>query len=179
MIESSAWPPYFGNVAGFYNSLEPFLAQGVKNIEWATAKNCVMVGGKDSGIEYYPTNKDAIEIVIKIDFPKIGKSECGFSLPKDQELLKTAFKAPTLGWPPHLYPISKFFRYFGWEHHNKIAWLQNHSSRELLEIIILHRLGDLAGAWSTLCHKRLVGGVIISNKAGHRLDLKLIKAVEI
>jgi hypothetical protein len=179
VIESSSMPPYHGRVKELWDALKPFIAETKEEVPRIRPRmHCsVMIFEKNDrgrGLSVSPTN-DRLIFRIFIEIEGMGK-ENNYEFPM---ALEEVFGAYTIGWPPQLYYLSKSVALFGWPHHKQIEWTQENTREIFLEKVSLHRLADLLGGLSLITHDRLVSAQVISIRGGHKIDMDLIKMIQI
>jgi hypothetical protein len=177
-VQSSQWPPYFGRIAEFWESLKPHCVDGDGEVPWTEVDGAhrgvyLPNSGHPRSLQITPDLREKLDIIVEIDIPEIGHKTITCSLPSD---LSEFFNAYTLGWPSWLYyPSTLANKILDWSHHERITWQKNNINCQLLKKVALHRVADLLGALSLISHVHLISGEVISYRGSHRLDVAIIR----
>jgi hypothetical protein len=171
------FPPYHGRAWEVWEKVYPHcisLDQPLprytvgREVHWDYPRNR---RSQHSFIHLEPNNTGRLIVNIRVKYPGYGEKEKTFNLP-DMNLLETAFKARTQGWPPAWKPFSRLGSLLGlWRNHPLIRWPRGKNDPSLLDDFILHRLQDILGTLSMLCRDGLFGATVTSRYAGHEADL--------
>lgn len=183
ILESTPYPPFHGCAADIWEGLEPHCKQDTsREIAWFTVTHPIKsnhISDVDRYVIFHPHDaqqKPSLRITINVNYPGIGRKKYDYKL--KTRSLATVLASTTLGWPPWLYYLSRIGSSLRvWHHHNRINWPQEHSPEEILERVVLHRMGDLLGALSLVNNEGLLAGHILSNCAGHEADAGLVHAI--
>lgn len=176
IVKSPKFPPYFGRVAETWNTLRPCCKKTGDKISWVIPREACFHAEGDRSISISPNGLDELIMSIFLDIKGIGSNVTTYKMPSP---LDSIFEARALGQPNYFYYLSKFLRFWGWPHHENATWKQKDSPEELLQKISLHRVTDLLGALSLVTHDRLVSGETVSIKGGHRIDIEMIKKLQL
>ncbi len=171
-----SFPPYDGRVAGYWNSLKPYLQQSDERASWVYFNKCFKSGDQKRYVHFMPLSsidcEPQLQVNITVDFPGIGYHSQQFEI--KQSDLEQGFSAHTLGWPPWLYYISRYLPKGIWSHHQHLNWKQEVSNEVLLSRIVAHRFADILGTLSLVTKGVFFSGVIDSYCGGHHHDVGLL-----
>lgn len=183
IIKSTSWPPYHGRALELWAALKTQCKESEEEIPWCTIKQSAgwpYPNTKQRRLTFIrPSRHPELNIQIVIEYPTLGRRELSVQLPRDREILLQALGAYSQGWPLKRYAVSRLASLLGWPHHTKVTWPQEHPPERTLELFALHRLVDTLGAFSTVSNTQLLAGTIISERSGHKADLRTIQNLEI
>lgn len=183
IIESTPWPPYHGRPLELWDALKTQCIDGDTKLAWCTIKRAMVYkypGTEQKRLTFIrPLARPGLRIEIVVEYNGLGYKELIVTLPEDKEILLSALSAYSQGWPRWRYALSRAASLCGWPHHNKVVWPQEHTPQKTLEQFALHRLVDVLGDFSLAHHKKLIAGVIISERSGHEADLETVKSLKL
>jgi len=189
-VRHPAAPPYFGRSLELWDAIkshlrpdttaDPLRIRDYQHISWANGDAATKLDHTkvtDGRIEYRPHNRCHLDVVIRINYPKLGRYEYEHRVYRNDEVGITALEpvldAYTQGWPMwHKWPAHLL-----WTHSHKAVWAQDYSAQEVLRLFALHRCADLLGTLSLVDNEWLLAGQVVSYGAGHSEDLELVQAI--
>jgi hypothetical protein len=169
VVRASTHLPYFGRPHELWQQLKPWCEPDGSNLPWHKIADVGYQKNGNSHVQICPGNS-GLKIEVDIDYAGLGSKCLCFRLPDDD--LEQIFKAHTIIYPIWLYWPARL-----WLHRDKVNWPQNMAIDDLLAEVARHRLGDLLGALSLSVHTGLPAGRVYSYRAGHKLDLDLVKSL--
>ena len=177
VIQSSAWPPFFGRSNELWEALRCLCkVETTTEIPWCTVSQTIRYDyppPRTGFVEIKPRTDPMLYVTIICDYPGLGYEE--FRCQITHSLLEEALEIYTPGWPPWLYYPSKTLSYLGWKHHTHVSWPRAYSQKVALHRFIFHRLIDLLGTLSLIHSYALFAGEVTSCSAGHLADVTVVK----
>lgn len=178
VLQSSAWPPYFGSVLGYWQKLRDHCTVSAESCSWfmpPTTVTAVYYRDRNRWTKISPHRSELLTVSIIVDYPELGRHTLEWSSDLNQEWLY----APTQGWPPLLQHPLRWLPQFLWPHYDQILWPGKYAPKDTLKLFAWHRLTDLLGALSVIHPTSLPSAQVISHCSGHRADVEAVKRINL
>lgn len=183
------WPPHFGRAYELCMALSKCWEIAGETIPWISIPKTVRGSRKSRRARYTQlqppavgeANPDELCLTVAIygDYAGVGTGTAHYRIPFQtgigMENLENIMATHTQGFPRMLFYPSLLASCFGWPHHRRTVWPQEHGCAPAVDLFLAHRLGDLLGALSLMSHTALPALHAVSYLSGHEPDLRAVK----
>lgn len=183
VIESTSWPPFHGRPLELWEAIKNSCEKDTsRDIPWYTLKEPVRWtypkcrAGLTAFTEISPSTEKRLKIRVIGKYLGLPPYQLTYVFP--DPALEEILAVHSQGLPSMLYHLLKIPSLFGWPHHDKFVWQQNHAEEEIWGKFVQHRVADLLGILTFLCRDGLLSADVTSVCSGHKADINVVMTAD-